>query len=279
MARRNAPTLGLVVLILLLGGGWIVNGISPLSAAHSGSPRHGTSASRGSGATPPAPAPSPSTKHPLVPAKAPLPKKNAGTRTNLGPYGAQRMTGSRGVALTFDDGPHPIWTPQMLDRLRAAKVKATFCLVGTEVHDHPALVARIVREGHTLCNHTWHHELDLGSRPAAEIRANILRTNQEILRAVPGARIKYFRQPGGKWTPALIKVVRELGMVPLHWDVDPSDWEKPGAAAISSRVINHARAGSIVLMHDGGGDRSGTLAACPAILANLKKRYGIVQLH
>ncbi|WP_246278588.1 polysaccharide deacetylase family protein [Phytohabitans rumicis] len=197
----------------------------------------------------------------------------------MGPLGTKRTTGTKRVALTFDDGPHPEWTPKILDQLRAARVRATFCLVGTEVRKYPALVARIVREGHTLCNHTWHHELDLGTKPPAEIKANLEATNREIRKAVPGAKIKFFRHPGGKWTPAAIAVARDLGMISLDWDVDPQDWAKPGAKAVHDRVIGAVRPGSIVLLHDGGGDRSGTLGACPAVLRDLKRRYGITLLR
>jgi peptidoglycan/xylan/chitin deacetylase (PgdA/CDA1 family) len=188
------------------------------------------------------------------------------------------MTGVKAVALTFDDGPSPEWTPKVLDQLRAAKVKATFCLVGIRVRQNPALVVRIVREGHSLCNHSWQHDLKLGSKPEATIHADLERTNQEIRRAVPGVKIQYYRQPGGEWTPTVIEVAQSLGMTPLHWDVDPRDWEKPPAAMIIKRVDDRARAGSIVLLHDGGGDRSGTLAACPSIIATLKKKYGITRL-
>ena len=194
------------------------------------------------------------------------------------PPGLTRTTGTRAVALTFDDGPHPIWTPKVLDQLRKAGVKATFCLIGTEAQRYPALVARIVREGHTLCNHSWHHEFDLGELPEAKIRANLERTNRAIRRAVPGARIGYFRQPGGKWTTRVVKVTRDLEMVPLHWSVDPADWQKPRASVLVKRVLGRTQAGSIVLLHDGGGDRSSTLGACPAVLATLQRKYGIVAL-
>ncbi|RKR89028.1 peptidoglycan/xylan/chitin deacetylase (PgdA/CDA1 family) [Micromonospora pisi] len=225
----------------------------------------------------PAPTTAP-TATPTPPPADPTPSRPPAPRSTVGPLDTRRTTGSRGVALTFDDGPSPDWTPKVLDQLRKAQVKATFCVVGVKVRKYPRLVARIVREGHTLCNHSWQHDLELGGRPPAEIRADLSRTNREIRRAVPGARIGYYRQPGGKWTPSVVQVSRELGMVPLHWDVDPRDWDKPGAAAISKRVLAQARPGSIILLHDGGGDRSGTLTACPGLFGALKQKYGIARL-
>jgi peptidoglycan/xylan/chitin deacetylase (PgdA/CDA1 family) len=221
--------------------------------------------------------PSP-TAGPARPA-TPGPTRTPTRKTTGGlPAGLQRTTGTRHVALTFDDGPHPDWTPRVLDQLKAAGVKATFCVVGVKVKSHPALVARIVREGHTLCNHSWQHDLKLGRKSAAVIRADLARTNQEIAKAAPGAPVHYYRQPGGMWTARVVSVARALKMKPLHWDVDPQDWAKPTAAQISSRVVKHARPGSIVLLHDGGGDRSRTLAACPGIIRTLNKKYGITLL-
>ncbi|HET8662629.1 MAG TPA: polysaccharide deacetylase family protein [Micromonosporaceae bacterium] len=193
--------------------------------------------------------------------------------------GPRSFTGSAAVALTFDDGPHPTYTPQILDLLRSYGVRATFCVVGTQVRQYPALVARMVREGHSLCNHSWHHDTSLGSRTAAEIRSDLSRTNAEIQRAAPGARIRYFRQPGGRWTPLVIQVAADLGMVSIDWDVDPRDWNRPPAQQIADYVIRYTRRGSIVLMHDGGGDRSATVAACRTILPNLKSRFTLVALR
>ncbi|HEY3008327.1 MAG TPA: polysaccharide deacetylase family protein [Micromonosporaceae bacterium] len=200
----------------------------------------------------------------------------AGSRQDA--LGVQRVTGSADIALTFDDGPSPTWTPKVLDLLRANRVKATFCLVGAQVHKYPALVARIVREGHVLCNHSWIHDVKLGGRPAAAIRADLVRTNAEIRKAVPGAKIAFFRQPGGRWTPAVVTIVRALGMIPLGWDVDPRDWEKPPARTIQQRVLTGVRPGSIVLLHDGGGDRTQTLAACRSLLTQLRGRFHFVPM-
>jgi peptidoglycan-N-acetylglucosamine deacetylase len=272
VTHRAALISALLVLALLVGGRWML-GRAPVETI---------AAEQGLGAQP-RPAPAPAKLPPPSPSTSPRqttePPKPPKPRRTIGPHDTKRFTGSGRVALTFDDGPHPQWTPGVLDMLRHAGVKATFCVVGTEVRRYPALVARMVREGHTLCNHTWQHELDLGTKPEPEIRANLDATNREIRRAVPGARIKFFRHPGGKWTPEAVKVSRELGMTPLDWDVDPQDWKKPTADAIRTRVINQARPGSIVLLHDGGGDRAGTLAACPAMVGELKRKYGIMLLR
>jgi peptidoglycan/xylan/chitin deacetylase (PgdA/CDA1 family) len=273
VTHRSAIVTALAVLALLVGGRWAL-GRGPVESILVESGPAVAAPPRPSVPPGDAPTPSPPTPQRKTPSpKAPKPSK-ATT-----PVHTRQFTGTRKTALTFDDGPHPTWTPKVLDLLRQSGVKATFCLVGTEVQRHPALVARIVREGHTLCNHTWHHELDLGTRPEAEIRANLEATNREIRRAVPGARIKFFRHPGGLWTAAAVKVARDLGMTALGWDVDPLDWKKPSADAIRTRVINQARPGSIVLLHDGGGDRAATVAACPSIVGELKRKYGIALLR
>jgi peptidoglycan/xylan/chitin deacetylase (PgdA/CDA1 family) len=206
----------------------------------------------------------------------PVGSGRAGSRQDA--LDVRRVTGSADVALTFDDGPSPAWTPKLLDLLRANRVKATFCLVGAQVHKYPALVARIVREGHVLCNHSWTHDVKLGTLPAAQIRADLIRTNTEIRTAVPGAKIPFFRQPGGRWTPAVVATVRALGMIPLGWDVDPRDWEKPPARTIEQRVLTGVRPGSIVLLHDGGGDRAQTVAACRDVLTQLRDRFRFVPM-
>ncbi len=233
----------------------------------------------------PAPVPSGTLPAEPGPAATPQPTRAAPTARPLRPLpatlpaGLHRTTGAKGVALTFDDGPDPTWTPQVLDRLRAARVPATFCVVGTQVRRHPELVRRIVREGHQLCNHSWHHDVDLGRRPVAEIRADLQRTNAAIRAAVPGAKVPFYRQPGGRWTPEVVKVAKQLGMRSLHWTVDPRDWGKPPAETISKRVHSAARPGAVVLLHDGGGDRAATLAACPVVITDLKRRYGVVRLR
>lgn len=195
-----------------------------------------------------------------------------------GPFGARRSTGTQQVALTFDDGPDPTWTPATLDLLKRYHVKATFCLVGINAKAFPELVRRIVDEGHTLCNHSWTHDVGMGFRSRESIRADLERTNAAIRKAVPGAKVSYYRQPGGAWTSTIVAVAREVGMTSLHWAVDPQDWRKPGAGSISSTVTSATRRGSIVLLHDAGGDRRGTVTALRTILPNLTRRFQLMAL-
>jgi peptidoglycan/xylan/chitin deacetylase (PgdA/CDA1 family) len=204
---------------------------------------------------------------------------SSGTGLNL----SQKMTNDGTVALTFDDGPSE-FTPQILAILRQQNVKATFCLVGINVRAHHDYVQQIVREGHTLCNHTWKHDLQLGKRSADEIRADLQATNDEIHRAVPDAPIKYFRHPGGNFTKAAVEVAKDLGMASVGWDVDPGDWDSAHhqGADLTQHIINNVRSntrpGSIILSHDAGGDRTCTMAAYRTLLPELKSRFKLAAL-
>ncbi|WP_405101064.1 polysaccharide deacetylase family protein [Micromonospora sp. NBC_01412] len=195
-----------------------------------------------------------------------------------GLFGARAGTGSAEVALTFDDGPDPQYTPQVLALLREYGVKATFCVVGENAWNHPDLIQAIVADGHTLCNHSWQHDVLLGKRSPDVIRADLLRTNAAIREAVPDAPIGYFRQPGGAWTYPVVSAAEEIGMIPLHWTVDPSDWKAPGAAKVAAVVSADARPGAVVLLHDAGGDRQGTVDALHSILPDLAGRFRLAAL-
>lgn len=198
--------------------------------------------------------------------------------TGAGPHGTRRTTGASFAALTFDDGPDPRWTPEVLARLREHRVTATFCVVGELVEAYPALVRRIAAGGHTLCNHTWGHDVGLGRRPRPVIRRDLERTNTAIRAAVPGARVSYYRQPGGAWTRRVVSVAAELGMSSLHWAVDPQDWRGAGSGAIARAVTGGTEAGEIVLLHDGGGERHGTVRALRRILSDLEGQVRLAAL-
>lgn len=190
-----------------------------------------------------------------------------------GPFGSLQTTGTDQVALTLDDGPDPNYTPQALKVLRQHGVKATFCLIGSRAQEYPELVRAIVADGHTLCNHSWSHDMELGSRSTAAILADLTRTNRAILAAAPNAQVRYFRQPGGMWTSRVVATARQLGMTSLHWAVDPQDWREPSPEQITSQVLDETAAGSIVLLHDGGGNRQNTITALTPILSDLTSRF------
>jgi peptidoglycan/xylan/chitin deacetylase (PgdA/CDA1 family) len=172
------------------------------------------------------------------------------------------------VFLTFDDGPDPTWTPRVLDVLRAAGIKATFCMIGRYVRAYPDIARRVVAEGHTLCNHTDTHA-SLDRLSAAGVEAEI-QTAGDSIQAATGVRPTLFRFPYGRTSPTAYGVVARLGLRVLGWTVDPSDYTRPGTDTIITRVAQAVKPGSIVLLHDGGGDRSQTVAAVAALINSLR---------
>jgi peptidoglycan/xylan/chitin deacetylase (PgdA/CDA1 family) len=177
------------------------------------------------------------------------------------------------LALTFDDGPDPVWTPRVLHALARAHAHATFCLIGREAAKHPELVRAIVAGGHTLCNHTWDHDERLPHRNPAQVRSELTRAQQAITRASGGVAPKLFRAPGGAWSPAVEATARALGLTPLKWTVDPRDWARPGTGAVLAVALARLGTGGILLLHDGGGDRDQTLAALDQLLVRLPRLH------
>ena len=178
------------------------------------------------------------------------------------------------VALTFDDGPNPASTPAILAILKAANIKATFCIVGYAAKRYPALVKAVHDDGHVLCNHSMHHTQNLGKKSADVITAEV-RDDSDTIAAAAGSRPLFFRSPGGSWTQSVVDEVRNQGMRALGWNVDPNDYTRPGPSVILARILAHVRPGAVILMHDGGGDRSQTVAQLPALIDRLRKMgYG-----
>jgi peptidoglycan/xylan/chitin deacetylase (PgdA/CDA1 family) len=180
------------------------------------------------------------------------------------------INGGRVVSLTFDDGPS-IYTGRVLDILHQYGVKATFCQIGRQVADYPAVEKRITAEGHTVCNHTWDHDEALPAKSIAVIDSQISRT-QQVVEATAGVIPHYFRAPGGVWGPTdkLRLELAKFHTVPLAWADDSLDWKTPGVARIVKNVVNTVTPGAIILMHDGGGNRGQTLAALPKIITALR---------
>lgn len=178
----------------------------------------------------------------------------------------------RNIAITIDDGPDPTWTPQVLRVLRENHVKATFCLIGTRAQKYPELVRDIAADGHQLCDHSVDHDVTMDHKPVDYQRQQILDAKAMIEAAVPGVAVNYYRAPGGAFTPASRAIAAAHGMRPLGWSVDPQDWSRPGLPAIVSAVEDKLPALPTVLFHDGGGDRSQTVAALEQYLPWLRSQ-------
>lgn len=166
------------------------------------------------------------------------------------------------LALTFDDGPNPAWTPKLLDILHSHDVRSTFFLLGGFAQKEQGLVRRIVAEGHVIGNHTWSHP-HLSSAPANRIREELIHTS-EILQQIAGVKVKYFRPPFGARRPAVFHIARELGLTPVLWNAMTSDWSEPSRERIAERLMRkidwlteRGQAVNIVL-HDGGHRALGT---------------------
>lgn len=174
--------------------------------------------------------------------------------------------GPKVVALTLDDGPSPIYTPQVLDLLEQLRIKATFCMIGRQVAANHSLVSEVAAAGHLIVNHTWDHA-DQSRLSLTRIRSEISRTSDTL--ASVGIQPSVFRAPYGAWSHAVYEACAMANLRPLDWSVDPQDWSRPGTATIVSRILSHTRTGSIILEHDGGGDRSQTVAALKIVLPKL----------
>ncbi len=176
--------------------------------------------------------------------------------------------GQKVVALTFDDGPSPVYTPQILRILTAAKVPASFEIIGLDGAANLGILRVENAAGMALVNHTWTH-VDLALLPAWLWPAEVDRTSS-LLRGVTGHPVRCLRPPYGLSDRAVDAQLRVRGLAELDWDVDPSDYLRPGAAVIARRVLAALHPGAIVIMHDGGGNRSQTVAALPAILRGIR---------
>jgi peptidoglycan/xylan/chitin deacetylase (PgdA/CDA1 family) len=182
------------------------------------------------------------------------------------------------IALTFDDGPHPEYTPQVLSVLRTYRVQATFCVIGENAAAFPHLVHDIAAGGHVVANHSYTHPLLTRMTPA-KVKDQLARTS-EVIERVLGAPPRWCRAPYGAWNAPSLAVCAGLGMEPLGWSVDTNDWARPGIAKIQHAALTGAEPGSIILQHDGGGDRSQTVRAVSDYLPKLLDQgYVFVRPH
>jgi peptidoglycan/xylan/chitin deacetylase (PgdA/CDA1 family) len=172
------------------------------------------------------------------------------------------------VALTFDDGPHPRYTPPILDVLARYGVQGTFFELGREAERHPDLVQRVVAEGHALGNHTWDHP-DLRRLDDQQFAHQIDHTS-DVLQSISGLRPVCVRPPAGKSDAGVTSRLAARGLTSVVWTADSRDFEKPGVDAIVHHALDGLRPGSIILLHDGGGNRDQTIAALPTIIERIQ---------
>ncbi len=182
------------------------------------------------------------------------------------------------VAITFDDGPDPTWTPLLLKILKEKQAPAAFFILGGQAQQFPDLVQRIQRDGHEFGNHTYTHE-NLGEISDEKICLELNATTR-LLESITGHSTSLFRPPyngdGNPSTPGelrALQVASELGYLTVGESIDPNDWDQPGVEVILQRVKNQrAQGGSILLLHDAGGNRSQTVAALPQIIDYFRAR-------
>jgi peptidoglycan-N-acetylglucosamine deacetylase len=175
--------------------------------------------------------------------------------------------GRKGIALTIDDGPNPIYTPQVLRLLEKYQITATFSMIGIEVDAYRSVARDVAAAGHVIANHTWTHP-DLAPLPPAAVADQLTRATDAIHKATDQTPT-LFRAPYGAWSPLVLRYCAQAGMTPLAWSVDPRDWSRPGVPSIVANIMHNTRTGSIILEHDGGGNRSQTVAALKIVLPRL----------
>jgi len=168
------------------------------------------------------------------------------------------------IAITFDDGPHPYYTEQLLDGLKERGAKATFFVMGKQAEAYPELVLRMHEEGHLVGNHTYSH-IQLGENNRETFKAELVRTN-ELLSDITGEEPQYVRPPYGSWDKSF---EAELTMIPVLWTIDPMDWCSSDVKGIVSRVTRKAEENAVILMHD---EYKSSVTAALDIVDILQKR-------
>ena len=175
--------------------------------------------------------------------------------------------GSKAIALTIDDGPNAIYTPQVLQLLAKYQVTAMFSMIGIEVKALPGVAQDVAAAGHELANHTWRH-VNLGGLAPAAVTSEMDQATDAIHTAT-GIVPSRFRAPYGVWSKTVLQHCADMNMTPVDWSVDPRDWARPGVTSIVRTIMRTTRSGSIILEHDGGGNRSETVAALTIVIPRL----------
>jgi peptidoglycan/xylan/chitin deacetylase (PgdA/CDA1 family) len=189
------------------------------------------------------------------------------------------------LALTFDDGPNPAWTPRLLDIRAANDVRATFFMVGRFAQAERALVRRILDAGHLIGNHSWNHP-NLACTRSRTVHEELLRTS-DTLTQIAGQPIRYFRPPYGARRPAVLRIARDLEMIPVLWNAMTTDWSEPSADRITQNLVKmierNKRRGSAstIVLHDGhhknlGANRGPSVGAAEQLIAHYRATHRFV---
>lgn len=195
---------------------------------------------------------------------------NASSMPTVPPAGAklsysQVNITQKALAMTFDDGPHPSLTPKLLDILKARNIKCTFFVIGKNAQMYPNIIRRMIAEGHEIANHTWNHPA-LTSRSDDQIRSE-LKQSENALMAAANYRPHLIRPPYGAINTRIKELMfSEFGYSTIMWSVDPQDWRRPGVSVVTSRLVNGAHPGAIMLAHD---IHPPTIQAMPAMFDQL----------
>jgi peptidoglycan-N-acetylglucosamine deacetylase len=179
------------------------------------------------------------------------------------------QSGDKTVALTFDDGPWQGSTKAIVSILQKNHVKATFFMIGRQARQAPGLARIVTRAGMAVGNHTDTHSYGFGKMSEASVFKEISYAQSDIKKAT-GQVPKVFRPPGGIKNKTMYAVLKKLGMRWALWTIDTGDWKRPSPGKITSIATKNARSGAVILMHDGGGDRSSTVKALPGIIKKLR---------
>ena len=188
------------------------------------------------------------------------------------------------VALTFDDGPSPVWTPKILDELKKAGVKATFFMIGEHVEKYPDVARRVAEEGHEIGNHTIDHHV-LVYYKMDELEKEI-KDNEKIIKTITGQTTRYFRPPKAWLTAKEKKKIREMGYKTVLWTLNSKDWVTFDDKYIIRYILNHIKPGDIILFHDSGGvftaeggNRNETVKTIAQLTQKLKEKgYSFVTI-
>ena len=175
----------------------------------------------------------------------------------------------KAIALTFDDGPWPRSTLKILEILKKDNIKATFFMVGQPLKEYPQIAQQVVLDGHAVANHTWSHRY---RRMSPADAAREVEDTEALIYKVTGLKPAIFRPPGGLMNNGVVDYAKKHKYFVAMWSSDSRDYSRPSVPGLVKNVLKDAKPGGMVLMHDGGGDRTDTIKALPIIISELKKR-------